>query len=293
MPTDGWGESDRYSLCFKLTGIPFVRIICFQLVHSHLHPIYLREVITGLCPKFHVHLIINMHVINGTTVHHTYDYKECNQCSYSHRGNVLHCALICNPQCPLLLSPTSWVSPSMRMIYGLPSIKYEIEKSELSMSHGPLTRYVILWVAHAPGIPETNSPPPLVSDPDMHHSTCMTHVPWCMPESLTSSFVWSRLNSVAKKTFPASPAQALPTVLRIYVSGKRSMGDANLHCPWYMLRQLKFNKSCHYGDHWWDCYPDTLYLSQSHCNTLEDRAHANFIYKHRTRYSNALKPVEV
>ena len=26
---------------------------------------------------------------------------------------------------------------------------------------------------------------PLVSDPDMHHGTCMTHVPWCMSGSLT------------------------------------------------------------------------------------------------------------
>ena len=26
---------------------------------------------------------------------------------------------------------------------------------------------------------------PLVSDPGMHHSTCVTHVPWCMPGSLT------------------------------------------------------------------------------------------------------------
>ena len=25
----------------------------------------------------------------------------------------------------------------------------------------------------------------LVSDPGMHHGTCMTHVPWCMPGSLT------------------------------------------------------------------------------------------------------------
>ena len=33
-------------------------------------------------------------------------------------------------------------------------------------------------VAHAPGMPGTFSPPPRVSDPDMHHSTCVTHVLW-------------------------------------------------------------------------------------------------------------------
>ena len=44
-------------------------------------------------------------------------------------------------------------------------------------THGPLTRYVILWVAHVPGMPGTFSPPPRVGDPDMHHGTCVTHVP--------------------------------------------------------------------------------------------------------------------
>ena len=26
----------------------------------------------------------------------------------------------------------------------------------------------------------------------MHHGTCITHVPWCMPGSVTSAFLWSR-----------------------------------------------------------------------------------------------------
>ena len=49
-----------------------------------------------------------------------------------------------------------------------------------------------IWVGHAPGMPGTFSPPPRVSDPDMHHGTCVTHVPWCMPGSLTSGFLWSQ-----------------------------------------------------------------------------------------------------
>ena len=43
-------------------------------------------------------------------------------------------------------------------------------------AHGPLLRYVKLRVAHAPGMRGTFSPPPWVSDPDMHHGTCVTHV---------------------------------------------------------------------------------------------------------------------
>ena len=60
------------------------------------------------------------------------------------------------------------------------------------MSHGPLTRCEKLQVAHAPRMPGTFIPPPRVSDPDMHHDTCVTHVPWCMPGSLTSGFLWSQ-----------------------------------------------------------------------------------------------------
>ena len=36
------------------------------------------------------------------------------------------------------------------------------------------------------------SPPPLVSDLDMHHGTLVTHVQRCMPGSRTSGFLWSR-----------------------------------------------------------------------------------------------------
>ena len=48
------------------------------------------------------------------------------------------------------------------------------------------------WLRHSwkllanPGMPGTFSPPPRVSDSGMHHCACVTHVPWCMPGSLTS-----------------------------------------------------------------------------------------------------------
>ena len=56
-------------------------------------------------------------------------------------------------------------------------------------THGSLARYVKVRIAHAPGMQGTFSPPPWVSDPDMHHGTCVTHVPWCKPESLISGFL--------------------------------------------------------------------------------------------------------
>ena len=63
-------------------------------------------------------------------------------------------------------------------------------------SHGPLTRCTKLQVAHAPGMLGTFSPPWWVSNPNMHHGMCMTHMPWYMPGSLTSVFLWSRWQGI-------------------------------------------------------------------------------------------------
>ena len=60
-------------------------------------------------------------------------------------------------------------------------------------------------------MPGTFSPPPRVSDPDMHLGTRVTHVPWCMPGSLTSGFIWRRWRG-----FPAFPEHAQPAILHIW-----------------------------------------------------------------------------
>ena len=63
------------------------------------------------------------------------------------------------------------------------------------------------------------SPPQRVSDPDMHHGTCVTHVPWCMPGSLTSDFRWSRWRG------KRSRHRRRMRNLQFYVSGKRPMAN--------------------------------------------------------------------
>ena len=85
--------------------------------------------------------------------------------------------------------------------------------------HGPLARYVKLRVAHAPLMPGTFSPPPRVSVPDMHHGTCVTHVPWHVRDARAVMhagianylFPWK---SVAGKT--AFPVHAQPAILLIW-----------------------------------------------------------------------------
>ena len=83
--------------------------------------------------------------------------------------------------------------------------------------HGPLAKYVKLRVAHAPGMPGTFSPLPRFSDPDMHHGTCVTHVPWCMPGSLISGFLWSWWRGIHSRH---SQRMRNP---QFYVSGKSPM----------------------------------------------------------------------
>ena len=94
-----------------------------------------------------------------------------------------------------------------------------------SWPHGPLTRYVKLQVTHAPGMPGKFSPAAvfkgnrsIVSDPGIHHGTCVTHVPWCMSRSLTCD-----------KPLPEPMMVSLPT--HIYAS----LGLNELNSGAYLL----------------------------------------------------------
>ena len=72
----------------------------------------------------------------------------------------------------------------------LPSTNHKHVTGEAAvLKNGSLARYVKLLVAHAPALPGTFSPPPRVSDPDIHHGTCVTHLPQCMLDRwITVSF---------------------------------------------------------------------------------------------------------
>ena len=48
---------------------------------------------------------------------------------------------------------------------------------------------------------------PLVSDPGMHHGTCVTHVPWCMSGSLTRG---------GGENVPGIPGACAPAILPIW-----------------------------------------------------------------------------
>ena len=66
---------------------------------------------------------------------------------------------------------------------------------------------------------------PLVSDPDMHHGTCVTHVPWCMSGSLTCG---------GGENVPGIPSACAPASLRIWQEAHWHTGpivpDAQVSC---------------------------------------------------------------
>ena len=87
-------------------------------------------------------------------------------------------------------------------------------------------------------MPRKFSPPPQVSDLDMHHGTCVTHVPWCMLGSLMSGFLWSRWRG---KRSRHSLRMRNP---QFYVSGKRPIAnvlDILQHCTkpsiWHLQKE--------------------------------------------------------
>ena len=83
-------------------------------------------------------------------------------------------------------------------------------------------------VVHAPRMKGTFSPSPRVSDPDMRHGTCVTHVPWCMSGSLNNGSLWSRW----RENFPGLP------------------GACATHTFMYLARDPCKIMTCHFAFRW-------------------------------------------
>ena len=66
----------------------------------------------------------------------------------------------------------------------------------------------------------------LVSDPGMHHGTCVTHVPWCMSGSLTCG---------DGENVPGIPGACAPAILRIWQ-------EAHAYGIVYMNIKTDFNR---------------------------------------------------
>ena len=83
---------------------------------------------------------------------------------------------------------------------------------------------------------------PRVNDPYMHHGgTCVTHVSWCMPGSLTSGFLWSRWRRKRSRYFRRMRNTPF------CVSGKRLMQERPSYAPLSWRSILMCNKSTSSG----------------------------------------------
>ena len=81
---------------------------------------------------------------------------------------------------------------------------------------------------------------PLVSDPGMHHGTCVTHVPWCMSGSLTCD---------DGENVPGIPGACAPAILRIW---QEAHGDAR--SPGANIHSIGSDKEC------WDNFAEMALL---------------------------------
>ena len=88
------------------------------------------------------------------------------------------------------------------------------------------------------------SPPPRVSNPDMHHDTSVTHVPWCTPGSLTKSSIWSRWR------------------------GKRSRHSQRMHIPHFCVSGKRPMVSIFYRIYWIPRCPYSWHIAIIICLTM-------------------------
>ena len=103
---------------------------------------------------------------------------------------------------------------------------------------------------------------PLFSDPDMHHGTCVTHVPWCMSGSLTRG---------GGENVPGIPGACAPRNFAYLIRG-----------PWWKLWMLSVNGSNKYNS--LDSYTSKRHeenrsttAGKCFCLTASNHYRANFL----------------
>ena len=130
-------------------------------------------------------------------------------------------------------------------------------------------------VTHAPGMPGTFSPPPRVSDSDMHHNTWVTHVSWCRQGSLTSGFRWSRKRGKrsrhSRRMHNPQFCISGKRPLLICLSKKHSWKLTIMRCcGWHFILgrckrhffYFKCNKASQWGMYFWDSLHTFLIFRQ-------------------------------
>ena len=144
-------------------------------------------------------------------------------------------------------------------------------------------------------MPGTFSPPPRVSDPDMHHGTCVTHVPWCMPGLITTGFLWSRCRGSRSRhswrnfTYLArGPWLRHHRLPRVTTSNKGMLPCQMLETV-SLLSKLTEQSHC---KHWVRC-PEFLANPRNHCNAIVGLMSIMRIYAFDRNMSQAIPWVAI
>ena len=139
--------------------------------------------------------------------------------------------------------------------------------------HGPLARYVKLWVAHAPGMPGTFFPP--LTSKGNHYIA----IPACITSRASRTCrdaCRDRLPTVAGKTFPAFSAHAQPAILRIWQEAHGMVYPYDIFISGYTQSILKRPLSLHamcwpaHPGHGASCRQYLHIIRQRNCRTLLD-----------------------
>ena len=111
--------------------------------------------------------------------------------------------------------------------------------SAISRPHKISRLYILQWASYqirkiagcaCAGMPGMFSPTLRVSDPDMHHGTCVMHVPWCMSGSLSDGFLWSRWGG---ENVPGTPGACATRNFTYLVRGPWDMSPGSHCCGHY------------------------------------------------------------
>ena len=104
---------------------------------------------------------------------------------------------------------------------------------------------------------------PLVSDPSMHHGTCVTHVPWCMSGLLTRG---------GRENVPGIPGACATS--NLYISGKRPIMWINVdHELWCHMVMPDANalKNCSTNSKFADAKNQHACARHNYCNIMQTK----------------------
>ena len=96
------------------------------------------------------------------------------------------------------------------------------------------------------------SPSPLANNPDIHQGTWATHVPWCIPGSVTSGFLWNRWREKVPSIPGACATLNFTYLIRVPWYGITAINLTTefIRCLWNTFAIAWHGIWLYHGEHW-------------------------------------------